>query len=601
LERDGINVVLFATPAELGFSERASNACRMLGATCLGDVVQLTAFELFRLPNTGRKTVREIQEKLESFGLHLGMNLPGWSEVNPTSVRSTAKIEIRHAIRQLELGIDDGRAASLQDEIRNALSKVCQDRNLALVLTLWGLDGTERKTLEQVGQAYRMTRERVRQIEAKAIGKLQVRWHDVPLLDAALRTLEQNGPVAADDVSTILRKSAVPSSFVSAAAILKAAEVFEKQHDVAISPLSSARVVGRPEMLKMLRRATNELRRTTQSSGCTSLTRIQFRLSGSIEGSSNLRRGFEMLDEVVWLDEGRTWLYSKRPARNRLYNLLQKIFTVTNRMHVNELRQAVSRPHRMKYVPPAGVLSAFCNARGFSRSEENEIASAHTLSAELGDLDGAFVRAFRSLGSPLTREELEDYCVDEEGMKVSSFFQRLTYCPLFLRLAPGVYGLVGAPTPPGSVEAAKQRIRVDHIPPQHGWTSEGRLWVVLRLSRASAHSGAFFAPSFVNEHAEGLWTTTLADGTPIGTMEIKQGIANGLRDEFELLAADAGDFCLLQFDLTKNSVSVQVGGPDLEDQATQAEPSEADDTDSDEFDESCNDAEDEGHLNTEQI
>jgi hypothetical protein len=75
-------------------------------------------------------------------------------------------------------------------------------------------------------------------------------------------------------------------------------------------------------------------------------------------------------------------------------------------------------------------------------------------------------------------------------------------------------------------------------------------------------------------------------------MEIKQGIANGLRDEFELLAADARDFCMLQFDLTKKSVSVQVGGPDLEDQATQAASSGADEPDSDDFDESYNDDED---------
>jgi hypothetical protein len=436
-----------------------------------------------------------------------------------------------------------------------------------------------------------MTRERVRQIEAKALGKLQVRWHDLPLLDAALRVIEQYGPISADDVSGVLRKNAVPSSFVSASSLLKAAEVFDRKCNIAVSTVSSTPIVGKPELLRMLRRATGELRRATQSSGCTSLTRIQFRISGAIEGSSNLRRGLEMLDEVVWLDADHTWLYSKRPARNRLFNLLEKIFTVATRVHVNELRQAVSRPHRMKYVPPANVLSAFCSAFGLSRTAENDIVSAHTLNGELGELDGAFVRAFQNLGSPLTREELEDYCVEEEGMKVSSFFQRLSYCPLFLRLAPGVYSLVGAATPPGSVEAAKKRIREDRISPQHGWTPDGRLWVVLRLSRASVQSGAFFAPTFVNDHAEGVWNTSLADGTSIGTMEVKQGIANGLRDEFELLAADSGDFCLLQFDLTRKIVSVEVGGPDLEDQAMQAEPT-VDDSDQDDIEEIYDDSED---------
>lgn len=590
---DGVNVVLFATPIELGFSERAANACRMLDATWIGDLVQRREFELYRLPNTGRKTVREIQTTLGTHGLSLGMDLPDWCQIDPETVRASIPGGIRYALSRLDRATSGSAAATLQEEIRHAVSTVSEGRNLAIVLSLWGFDGTERKTLELVGRSYRMTRERVRQIEANIVRKLQLRWHDLPLLDAALRVIELQGPVGANDVSTVLSKNAVPCSYVSASAILKAAEVFERKVSISIRTLSSVQLIGTPLVLTVLKSAVRELRRATQASGCTSLTRLQFQLSGTIQGACSLRRGFELLDEVVWLDPSHTWLYSRQPVRNRLYNLLEKIFTVATRVHVNELRQAVSRPHRMKYVPPADVLSAFCSAFGFSRTAENEIVSAHPLRAELGDLDGAFVRGFQKLGSPLTREELEDYCVEEEGMKVSSFFQRLSYCPLFLRLAPGVYGLVGARSPPGSVETAKKRIREERIPPQHGWTRDGRLWVVLRLSRASVQSGAFFVPSFVNEHAEGLWTTTLADGTPIGTIEIKQGIANGLRDEFDLLAADAGDFLLLQFNLTKSCVSVQVGGPDLEDQAPEAEESDADDSEPDEFDESCNDREDE--------
>ena len=160
-------------------------------------------------------------------------------------------------------------------------------------------------------------------------------------------------------------------------------------------------------------------------------------------------------------------------------------------------------------------------------------------------------------------------------MKVSSFFQRLSYCPLFLRLAPGVYGLIGSHTLPGSVEAAKQRIRQERVPTQFGWTQDGRLWVVLRLSRASIQSGAFFVPTFVNEHAEGLWNIALADGTLLlGDAEVKQGIANGFRDALDLLGADPSDFCLIHFNLKDKIASLQVGGVDLEDQATQQDVSD---------------------------
>jgi hypothetical protein len=427
-----------------------------------------------------------------------------------------------------------------------------------------------------------MTRERVRQIEAKTIKKLGSRWYQLPLLDSALATVEKHAPVRADDVSSLLCANGIESLQISASSLLRAAEVFERDTELTISSVTAPPLVGPYTIWKTVRAARKELRRATQSFGCTSLSRIQFRLAGTIEGTHQLRRAFELMNEVVWLDAARNWLYSAVPSRNRLYNLLEKIFSVTKKVHVAELRQAVSRPHRMKYVPPAEVLAALCERFGFTRSPDNQITSIAHRDADLGELDGAFVRGFRQLGSPLTREELEDYCVEEEGMKVSSFYQRLTYCPLFLRLGPGVYGLVGSRVAPGSVESAKERIQEERIAPQYGWSSDGRLWLLFRLSRASVNSGTCFVPSFVNEHAEGCWALALADGALVGKLDIKKGIAAGLKEAFQLVGVDPGDFCLLQFDLKRKTAMVRVGGSDLQDVASGGDE---EDDESDDFDE----------------
>ena len=63
-------------------------------------------------------------------------------------------------------------AQELRQTIREILNKL-SERERTVLIDRYGLDGGEEKTLEQVGQKFGVTRERVRQIEAKALRKLQ--------------------------------------------------------------------------------------------------------------------------------------------------------------------------------------------------------------------------------------------------------------------------------------------------------------------------------------------------------------------------------------------------------------------------------------------
>ncbi|WP_418790943.1 sigma-70 family RNA polymerase sigma factor [Phosphitispora sp. TUW77] len=60
----------------------------------------------------------------------------------------------------------------LKDYVVDLLGDL-KDREREILIARYGLGGTEEKTLEEVGGMYGVTRERIRQIEAKALGKLR--------------------------------------------------------------------------------------------------------------------------------------------------------------------------------------------------------------------------------------------------------------------------------------------------------------------------------------------------------------------------------------------------------------------------------------------
>jgi len=60
----------------------------------------------------------------------------------------------------------------LKEQVQDLLSTL-SDREQKIIRMRFGLDGGKSHTLEEVGQEFAVTRERIRQIEAKALAKLR--------------------------------------------------------------------------------------------------------------------------------------------------------------------------------------------------------------------------------------------------------------------------------------------------------------------------------------------------------------------------------------------------------------------------------------------
>ncbi len=67
---------------ELELSVRANNCLKNDKINWLGELVQKTENDMLKTPNFGRKSLNEIKAQLESMGLGLGMDVPGWPPEN---------------------------------------------------------------------------------------------------------------------------------------------------------------------------------------------------------------------------------------------------------------------------------------------------------------------------------------------------------------------------------------------------------------------------------------------------------------------------------------------------------------------------------------
>jgi hypothetical protein len=158
----------------------------------------------------------------------------------------------------------------------------------------------------------------------------------------------------------------------------------------------------------------------------------------------------------------------------------------------------------------------------------------------------------------LQRSELDEICVGY-GVKRSTFYVYLGYSPIIERYAPGVYGLRGAVVPPGLIEELAPEQRRGNVLLDHGWTSEGKIWIKYSLSDAMISSGVFSVPSAMKRFLDAEFVLKAADGVPMGALVVRSNGAWGLSPFFRRRGGEAGDPMTIVFDLSSREAVVSIG------------------------------------------
>jgi len=112
-------------------------------------------------------TPKEVQNMLKSQRRHVSFDAPLSSDAD-----SGTMLEVVSADADSEAPDDELMHESMHEELRNGL-KILTTREVQVILHYFGLNGNSGRTLEEIGDMFGLTRERVRQIKERAIRKMR--------------------------------------------------------------------------------------------------------------------------------------------------------------------------------------------------------------------------------------------------------------------------------------------------------------------------------------------------------------------------------------------------------------------------------------------
>jgi hypothetical protein len=172
------------------------------------------------------------------------------------------------------------------------------------------------------------------------------------------------------------------------------------------------------------------------------------------------------------------------------------------------------------------------------------------------------LRVLDEHGPVMDGEVFAERCI-AAGMNATTFYIYRIISPVICALGKNVYCKVGTNVPPGTVEdIVGQRRAVTRLS-DHGWTSTGRLWCGIELTRQVITSGGIRLPAFVADFVQDEWQVILPDGSEYGIVMCRNIYIWSLRKPFAVLGAEPSDLAAFEFDLKSRQVLVRVGGPGL--------------------------------------
>jgi hypothetical protein len=472
---------------------------------------------------------------------------------------------------------------TLEDELVDIAMSVSDSRKGAIFARYWGWDGRGGAVLQTVGDEFGLTRERVRQLCTQVETKVLTARPYAPVLIRCLNLASDMAPAWADEIQDALIRAGLSRGSFDIRVLIEAARLIGESFPLVVESIAGRQRVRKPEhtsdahlnkTVALVRRAS---RRVVEHWGAGRIEDLYASVTqeagapvegGFIEGVLTREPGFR------WLDQATGWFWNADVPRNRLLNQIEKVLSVADAISVTELRTAVARNYRMEgQAPPHRVLAELCRQHGAYPVEGDVVRADPPLDpAEiLAETELTFVQVLTSHASVMSRVALEEAC-RRRGMNKATFYVYLKNSPILTCPRRGVYALVGSLPSPGQLEAVAVHRSWSRSMVDSGWTRDGRIWVVHRISKGMLNSGVFSVPAGVRAMLLGDFPLRGEDGELAGTLRCREQAAWGLGPFLRRAAAQPGDYLAVVFDLAAREAVVSLGDQTLVSHLANARP-----------------------------
>ncbi len=486
----------------------------------------------------------------------------------------TEPFRLAEGIRRLVDEIRDFHELPVEDELRDIFSPMANERDQQILASYCNWDGKGRRTLEQLGSKYGLSRERIRQICARCIKQVHGIPVYAPVLDRTLAFIAERLPSATSTLERELQEAGLSGHGLSISAIEEAAGIFSRTLTFHVVPVAEGAVAIDRNLADLPLRIAQAAKVAVGSFGVATVADAMAELATSLPrchvDQQLLRETLLTLTNFQWLDAKQRWFCLGSLPQYGLPNMIEKAVSVAECIDVSQLRAALKRDRRSnRKLPPAGALLEYCRQMANVRVEDNMVYAAPSLDWRtlLGGVEHGIVEVLKEFGPVMDRSEFEERCI-ARGINRFSFNAILMCSPVVTQYERSIYGLVARKTDPKTVQRARarrSRASPSHVIQACGIDADGHAFVAYRLSKAVISGGVITIPAALKEHVAGEYTVISPRHERLGRLMAKRGCGWGLGPALRGSGAQPGDYLHLRFDDAARTAMFRLGDADSRD------------------------------------
>ncbi len=556
-ENDKIN---FFRKIDLVFDNvRVLNICKKFNLIYLGDLHQENRANLLRIQNSGIKSINRIFKTLNKFiNLPVGEIVEDWNEAKSLYLGKYSSLLKNKIIEDSKTEFNN--VNSLDEEIQILNKKIgLSEKHQSIIDYHYGLDGSGKKTLQATGDKFGITRERVRQIKVKYLEKVKKKnITGLKILTDIRELLAQNIPIRTTSFEKLLMNKDLVKRRFTSSTIISLIRHYLKDDFLIYENKQIIDSKNQPTYKKIFKFFD------TRNINNYGILNINFTKKKLKLNSLQLLDLLKMRPDLTIIND--TWIYDNDKTRNRLYNLLQKIFNVNSRVNKFQIFDALKRIRRIN-APNLDAIILYCKKELAAIESgpdliipENAIENFFYNSniSVLADIDKKIIKCFRN-DKILTYKRLVSKLLDQDVPVATAHIYASSATPVIIKVRPGCYSLVGTKFHPGEkdefYEKNKNR-KGEKIISDYDHNSDGSIWVGYEINSVTRDRLNFKIESSIYDILKGDYSV---NGMNHKINVNNQKYISRLANEVFKNKLKIGDEIVFTFDVSNRKVDIEIG------------------------------------------